>query len=93
MFGKEFSDLLLSIQAIDKSGNILTIPSEDIKFEYRKNNLSEDLIFLSASFKGTKGDVFKIKNEIDKLKIKKRRKSTNQIKNKWKHIQKSNITN
>ena len=79
-FGKEFSDLLLSIQAIDKSGNILTIPSEDIKFEYRKNNLSEDLIFLSASFKGTKGDVFKIKNEIDKLKIKKEENQPTKLK-------------
>ena len=32
-------------------GNIITIPSKNIKFEYRKNDLSDDLIFLSASFK------------------------------------------
>ena len=53
-FGKEFKDILLSIQAIDKLGNVTTIPSQDIKFEYRSNNLPEDLIFLSASFKGKK---------------------------------------
>ena len=51
-FGKEFKDVLLSVQAIDKSGNLLTISSNDIKFDYRKNNLPENLIFLSASFKG-----------------------------------------
>ena len=50
-FGKEFKDILLSIQAINKSGNVITIPAKDINFEYRKTNLSEDLIFLSASFK------------------------------------------
>ena len=53
-FNREFKDILISIQAIDKNGNVLTIPSKDIKFDYRNNNLSEDLIFLSASFKGKK---------------------------------------
>ena len=50
-FGKEFKDILISVQAIDKLGNIFTIPSKNIKFDYRKNDLSDDLIFLSASFK------------------------------------------
>ena len=42
-FGREFKDILLSIQAIDKKGNVITIPTKDIKFDYRKNDLSEDL--------------------------------------------------
>ena len=33
-FGNEFKDILLSIQAIDKKGNVLTIPVKDINFEY-----------------------------------------------------------
>ena len=49
-FGKEFKDILLSIQAIDQKGNLITIPSKEINFDYRKNDLSDDLIFLSASF-------------------------------------------
>ena len=44
-FGKEFKDILLSIQALDKKGNVLTIPRKDVRFGYRENNLSEDLIF------------------------------------------------
>ena len=53
-FGKEFKDILVSIQAIDKLGRVISIPAKEIKFEYRKNNIPEDYIFLSASFKGTK---------------------------------------
>ena len=53
-FGKEFKDILISVQAVDKKGNVITIPSKDIKFDYRKNDLPDDLIFLSASFKGIK---------------------------------------
>ena len=79
-FGKEFKDILLSIQAIDKSGNVLTIPSKDVKFEYRKNDLNDDIIFLSASFKGVKSNSSKIKDETDKLKKKKENTQPTKIK-------------
>ena len=79
-FGKEFKDILLSIQAIDKSGNVVTIPSKEIKFEYRKNNLSEDLIFLSASFKGKKSQKKLIGDEINRLKEKKEKNQPTRIK-------------
>ncbi len=55
-FGREIKDILVSIQAIDKTGNIFTIPAKEINFEYRNNDLSEELIFLSASFKGKELD-------------------------------------
>ena len=79
-FGREFKDILLSIQAIDKKGNVITIPSKDIKFEYRKNNLPDDLIFLSASFKGQKGNFNEIRNAIDKLKKQKEKNQPTKIK-------------
>ncbi len=79
-FGREFKDILLSIQAIDKKGNVKTIPAKDIKFEYRKNNLSNDLIFLSASFKGIKGDQIQISELIKKLKIEKEKNQPTKIK-------------
>ena len=53
-FGNEIKDILLSVQVIDKLGNISSIPSSKINFDYRTNSLSDDLIFLSASFKGKK---------------------------------------
>ena len=70
-FGKEFKDILVSIQVLKKSGQILTIPAKDIDFKYRDSGLSEDLIFLSASFKGFKKDKNKINTEIKLLKEKK----------------------
>ena len=53
-FNREFKDILISIQALSKSGQVITIPSKDINFKYRGSNLADDLIFLSASFKGFK---------------------------------------
>ncbi len=79
-FGKEFKNILLSVQAIDKTGKITTIPSKKIKFGYRKNDLSEDLIFLSASFKGLKKDKIIIKNQIDIFKAEKEKNQPTKIK-------------
>ena len=79
-FSKEFKDILLSIQAIDKLGNVTTIPSKDVNFEYRKNNLNDDLIFLSASLRGVKSTSSKVKNEMDKLKRKKEDSQPTKIK-------------
>ena len=53
-FNREFKDILVSVQAIDRLGRVITIPANKILFEYRNNNLPEDFIFLSASFKGEK---------------------------------------
>ncbi len=79
-FGKEFKDILLSIQAIDNKGNLITIPSKKINFEYRNNDISEDLIFLSASFKGIKSDAQKINREIFKMKAEKEKNQPTKIK-------------
>ena len=70
-FEKEFKDILISVQALEWSGKIITIPSKEIIFEYRTCNLSKDLIFLSASFQGEKKDKEKIQEEIKFLKNKK----------------------
>ena len=70
-FEKEFKDILISVQALEQSGKIITIPSKEIIFDYRSCNLSKDLIFLSASFQGKKKDKKKIEEEIKFLKNKK----------------------
>jgi UDP-N-acetylmuramate dehydrogenase len=79
-FNKEFKDILISIQAVDKMGKIITIPSNQINFKYRNNNLSEDLIFLSASFKSEKKDKQLIENEMKKLRINKDKVQPTKIK-------------
>ena len=70
-FNKEFKDVLVSIQAIDKNGQVLTIPASKVIFKYRSNDLKEDLIFLSASFKGLRKNKEEIEKEVLKLKEKK----------------------
>ena len=71
---------MLSIQAVDKTGKILTIPSSKIKFIYRGNNLDKDLIFLSASFKGMLEDQNVIQKNINLLKNKKDQSQPTKIK-------------
>ena len=79
-FGKEFKDILVSIQVTDKFGKVTTIPSKEIKFEYRKNNIPEDYIFLSASFKGVKSNQREIEATTNKLKSEKEKNQPTRIK-------------
>ena len=79
-FGKEFKDILISIQAINKSGQVITIPVKDINFKYRDSRLSDDLIFLSASFRGFKKNSDLIKKEMVNLKEKKEKAQPTRIK-------------
>ena len=79
-FGSEFKDILISIQAIDKKGNLITIPSDKIDFEYRDSNLSDNLIFLSASFKGVNSNFDQINKEMKKMQEKKKINQPSNIK-------------
>ena len=73
-FKKEFKDILVSVQAVDRMGKVLTIPVSKIKFSYRGNDLDKDLIFLSASFKGEFKEKRKIQEYIKVIKNKNWRK-------------------
>ena len=73
-FKKEFKDIVLSVQAVDKLGQVLTIPSSKIEFNYRKTNLDKSLIFLSATLKGQMSENQKINNYMEDL-IKEKKKT------------------
>ena len=79
-FNREFKDILISIQDIDRSGRVNTIPANKVLFEYRNNDLADDLIFLSATFKGKKKNQDDIKKKIDELKNKKNSAQPTKIK-------------
>ncbi|MDC1079611.1 UDP-N-acetylmuramate dehydrogenase [Candidatus Pelagibacter sp.] len=79
-FNREFKDILISVQAINILGQVITIPAKEINFRYRDSGLSNDLIFLSASFKGFKKNSNLIKNEMIKLKEKKEKAQPTRIK-------------
>ena len=53
-YENDISKVLISIQAIDINKlSEIEIKKEDIKFSYRGTNLPDDLIIISAKFKGT----------------------------------------
>ena len=79
-FNREFKDILVSIQAIDKSGKVTTIPATDINFKYRDSGLSDDLIFLSASLRGFKKNKDLIQKDMKLLKEKKEKAQPTRIK-------------
>ncbi len=79
-FEREFKDILVSIQAIDKYGQVITIPAKQINFKYRGSSLPGDLIFLSASFKGFSKNKVLIQNEMKMLKLRKERSQPTRIK-------------
>ena len=79
-FGSEFKDILLSVQAVDRKGSILTIPSSKIKLDYRATDLPKDLIFLSASFKGKFKNKSIAKKYMENLKKEKEKTQPSKIK-------------
>ena len=73
-YGNEISKVLKSIKVLDKNKlEEIEINKEDIKFAYRKANLSEDLIIISVKLQGLisqKNEIIKKQNEfIEKKKI------------------------
>ena len=72
-YENEISKIFISIEVIDiKNLVVIEIKNKDIKFSYRGTNLSEDLIIISAKFKGLAGDKYKIeKKQFDLIERKK----------------------
>ena len=79
-YGKEFKDFILSIQVMNFKGKVYSIPSSKIKFFYRGTDLPQDLIFLSATFKGIKKNKKLIYEEIERLKKKKEKSQPSRVK-------------
>ena len=79
-YNREFKNITLSVQTVDTYGKVISIPAEKIKFHYRGSNLSDELIFLSATLKGYKKDKTLIKKEINELKNEKERTQPSKIK-------------
>ena len=53
-YDNDISKVLISLQAIDKNKlSEIEIKKEDIKFSYRGTNLPDNLIIVSAKFKGS----------------------------------------
>ena len=70
-YGQDISKILISVQAMDLNGKIKIIHSSDINFSYRGCSLENNLIFISATFRGknhNKNDIEKTINNLTKKK-------------------------
>ena len=66
--GSEIKDLLIDVDVIDVNGNTKTYKAEECNFEYRKNNLPNDLIFIKARLKASnKKDAQEIQKTYDEM--------------------------
>ena len=65
---------------VDFNCNIKVIPSSDIKFYYRGSNLNDNLIFISATFKGNKDDKSNIQDKMNNFVEKKKLTQPSKIK-------------
>ena len=80
-YENDISKVLLSIKAIDKTKlSVIEIKKEDIKFSYRGTNLPNDLIIISAKFKGTLSEKEKIEKKQANFIKKKKSSQPSQIK-------------
>lgn len=69
-YGAETKDVLVSADVLFRDGTIRTLGVSDMGMSYRKNALPDDVIFLSAHFRGTKGDTREIERRISEIKQK-----------------------
>ena len=65
---------------MDLSGKVKIIHSSDIKFSYRKCDLDNSLIFISATFRGKSEDYINIKKKINTLVERKKMDQPSKIK-------------
>ena len=79
-YGEDISKILISVQAMDLNGKMKVIYSRDIKFSYRGCNLDNNLIFISATFRGNKDNKTNIQKKINNLVEQKKKDQPSKIK-------------
>ena len=79
-YDQEISQILHSVKTIDLQGNEKVIRASDIRFDYRKSSLRDDLIITSVKLQGKKSIKSEIQNKQQNLLEKKKKSQPSQIK-------------
>ena len=79
-YERETKDVLISAIALDRKGRRVELNLADFGFSYRHAEAPDDLIFIEATFQGTRDDPVAILGRIDALKA--RRETTQPIREK-----------
>ncbi len=77
-YGTEISDVLVSVQAVNREGAVHTLTKGDLMMSYRHTKLPEGMIIVSALLQGQAGDIDAVKAHLQE--IKKKRNDTQPIK-------------
>ncbi|NQZ14761.1 MAG: UDP-N-acetylmuramate dehydrogenase [Alphaproteobacteria bacterium] len=67
-YGTEINDVLVEATLLDRQGNRLTVTPADLDMTYRHTNIGDDMIVVSATFKGTSEDARIVKARIEEIK-------------------------
>ena len=79
-YGKDISKILVSVQVMDFNGKMKIIYSQDIKFSYRGCSLDNNLIFISATFRGKRENKINIEKRMNNLIERKKKDQPSKIK-------------
>ena len=66
-YGREVKDILVEAQVVLRSGELVTLPVEDLRYSYRHSDLPDGAIVVSALFRGEPGDPEAIQAEMDRI--------------------------
>ena len=66
-YGKEFKDIVIAVEAIDRCGNMYILLRDQIGFEYRGNNLPTGLIYTRVILQADLGEFDKIRQKMDHI--------------------------
>ena len=65
--GRETKEVVIEARAVDRKGDVHTLPVAELHYEYRHCGAPEDFIFTEALFQGEPGEPAKILAEMDDI--------------------------
>jgi len=69
-YGTETKDVLISCEALDRSGKLHTLTPDQMHMTYRHVGVPDDFIFISATFKGKKDNAQNVLDRMAEIKLK-----------------------
>lgn len=66
-YGGEVKDILVDCDVVLRSGELATLPVQDLQYSYRHSELPDGAIVVAARFKGQLGDPEAIQAEMDRI--------------------------
>lgn len=66
-YGREFKDIVLLVQALNRQGKHIKFTNEAMGFSYRHSQVANDTIFLAASLQGRRDDPLAIRDRMQTI--------------------------